>query len=60
MEIERLEAKIKLLNTDLLLMANKIHDKRKSIIPEFEILMNKNLSELGMEKSNIKIVLWHK
>ena len=38
-------------------MANKIHDKRKSIIPEFEILMNKNLSELGMEKSNIKIDL---
>ena len=57
LEIERLEAKIKLLNTDLLLMANKIHDKRKSIIPEFEILMNKNLSELGMEKSNIKIDL---
>ena len=57
LEIERLEAKIKLLNTDLLLMANKIHDKRKSIIPEFEILMNKNLSELGMEKSNIKIEL---
>ena len=57
LEIERLEAKIKLLNTDLLLMANKIHEKRKSIIPEFEILMNKNLSELGMEKSNIKIDL---
>ena len=57
LEIEQLEAKIKLLNTDLLLMANKIHDKRKSIIPEFEILMNKNLSELGMEKSNIKIDL---
>ena len=57
LEIERLEAKIKLLNTDLLLMANKIHDKRKSIIPEFEILMNKNLSELGMEKSDIKIDL---
>ena len=58
LEIERLEAKIKLLTTDLLLMANKIHDKRKSIIPEFEILMNKNLSELGMEKSNIKIDLY--
>ena len=57
MEIEQLEVKVKLLNTDLLLMANKIHDKRKSIIPEFEILMNKNLSELGMEKSNIKIDL---
>ena len=56
-EIEQLEVKVKLLNTDLLLMANKIHDKRKSIIPEFEILMNKNLSELGMEKSNIKIDL---
>ena len=57
LEIEQLEIKVKLLNTDLLLMANKIHDKRKSIIPEFEILMNKNLSELGMEKSNIKIDL---
>ena len=57
LEIEQLEVKLKLLNTDLLLMANKIHDKRKSIIPEFEILMNKNLSELGMEKSNIKIDL---
>ena len=57
LEIEQLEVKVKLLNTDLLLMANKIHDKRKSIIPEFETLMNKNLSELGMEKSNIKIDL---
>lgn len=57
LEIEQLEVKVKLLYTDLLLMANKIHDKRKSIIPEFEILMNKNLSELGMEKSNIKIDL---
>ena len=57
LEIEQLEVKVKLLNTDLLLMANKIHDKRKSIIPEFEILMNKNLSELGMEKSDIKIDL---
>ena len=57
LEIEQLEVKVKLLNTDLLLMANKIHDKRKSVIPEFEILMNKNLSELGMEKSNIKIDL---
>ena len=57
LEIEKLEAKMKLLNTDLLFMANKIHDKRKSIIPEFEILMNKNLSELGMEKSDIKIDL---
>ena len=57
LELEQLEAKMKLLNTDLLFMANKIHDKRKSIIPEFEILMNKNLSELGMEKSDIKIDL---
>ena len=57
LEIEQLEAEMKLLNTDLLFMANKIHDKRKSIIPEFEILMNKNLSELGMEKSDIKIDL---
>ena len=57
LEIEQLEAEIKLLNTDLLFMANKIHDKRKSIIPEFEILMNKNLSELGLEKSDIKIDL---
>ena len=57
LEIQQLEAEIKLLNTDLLFMANKIHDKRKSIIPEFEILMNKNLSELGMEKSDIKIDL---
>ena len=57
LEIEQLEAKMKLLNTDLLFMANKIHDKRKSIIPEFEILMNINLSELGMEKSDIKIDL---
>jgi len=57
LEIEQLETKMKLLNTDLLFMANEIHDKRKSIIPEFEILMNKNLSDLGMEKSDIKIDL---
>ena len=57
-EIERLEIKIKLLTENLLFKANQIHDKRKSVIPEFQILMNKNLSELGMEKSDIKIDLF--
>lgn len=57
-EIEQLEIKIKLLTENLLFKANQIHDKRKSVIPEFQILMNKNLSELGMEKSDIKIDLF--
>ena len=57
-EIEQLEIKMKLLTENLLFKANQIHDKRKSVIPEFQILMNKNLSELGMEKSDIKIDLF--
>jgi len=56
-EIDELEKKLKLLNKNLIFKANQIHDKRKSVISEFQILMNKNLSELGMEKSDIKIHL---
>ena len=56
-EIDELEQKMKLLKKDLIFKANQIHDKRKSVISEFQILMNKNLSELGMEKSDIKIHL---
>ena len=29
--------------------ASKIHQKRESVISDFEKLMNKNLIELGME-----------
>ena len=56
-EIDELEKKLKLLNKNLIFKANQIHDKRNSVISEFQILMNKNLSELGMEKSDIKIHL---
>ena len=56
-EIDELEKKLKLLNKNLIFKANQIHDKRKSVISEFQILMNKNLSELGMDKSDIKIHL---
>ena len=56
-EIDELEKKLKFLNKNLIFKANQIHDKRKSVISEFQILMNKNLSELGMEKSDIKIHL---
>ena len=54
-EIDQLEKNLKLIKTSLLSKANKIHDKRNSVIPEFQVLMNKNLSELGMNKSDIKI-----
>ena len=54
-EIDQLEKNLKLIKTSLLSKANKIHDKRNSVIPEFQVLMNKNLSELGMDKSDIKI-----
>ena len=37
--------------------AVKIHNKRRSVIPDFEKLVNKNLFELSMEKSDIKIDL---
>ena len=37
--------------------ASKIHQKRESVISDFEKLMNKNLIELGMEKSGVKIDL---
>ena len=57
LEIDKLEAEVELIKTNLILKANKIHDKRNSVISEFQILMNKNLSELGMEKSDIKIDL---
>ena len=56
-EIDELEEELELIKTNLISKANKIHDKRNSVIPEFQILMNKNLSELGMEKSDIKIDL---
>lgn len=56
-EIEKLDKEMKTLTSNLLIKANKIHDKRRSVIHEFQILMNKNLSELAMEKSDIKIDL---
>ena len=56
-EILKIEKSINSLKLTLKDDADKIHNKRKSVLPDFEKLMNKNLIELGMENSNIKIEL---
>jgi len=56
-DIIKIEESIRSLMLNLRADAVKIHNKRSSVIPDFEKLMNKNLIELGMEKSNIKIDL---
>ncbi len=56
-DIIKIEESIRILTLNLREDAVKIHNKRKSVIPDFEKLMNKNLIELGMEKSEIKIGL---
>ncbi len=56
-DIIKIEESIKNLMLNLKADAFKIHNKRRSVIPDFEKLMNKNLIELGMEKSDIKIEL---
>ena len=56
-DIIKIEESIRILTMNLRADAVKIHNKRGSVIPDFEKLMNKNLSELGMEKSDIKIDL---
>ena len=53
----KIEESIRSLMLNLRADAVKIHNKRKSVISDFEKLMNKNLIELGMEKSDIKIDL---
>ena len=56
-DIIKIEELIRNLTINLRADAVKIHNKRKSVIPDFEKLMSKNLNELGMGKSNIKIDL---
>ena len=56
-DIIKIEKLIRNLTINLRADAVKIHNKRKSVIPDFEKLMSKNLNELGMRKSNIKIDL---
>ena len=56
-DIIKIEKLIRNLTINLRADAVKIHNKRISVIPDFEKLMSKNLNELGMGKSNIKIDL---
>ena len=56
-DIIKIEESISSLTKNLRDDAVKIHNKRISVIPDFEKLMSKNLNELGMGKSNIKIDL---
>ena len=56
-DIIKIEKSISSLTINLRADAAKIHNKRISVIPDFEKLMSKNLNELGMGKSNIKIDL---
>ena len=56
-DIIKIEESIRNLTINLKTDAVKIHNKRISVIPDFEKLMSKNLNELGMGKSNIKIDL---
>ena len=56
-DIIKIEESISSLTNNLRDDAVKIHNKRISVIPVFEKLMSKNLNELGMGKSNIKIDL---
>ena len=56
-DIIKIEESIRNLTINLRADAVKIHNKRISVIPDFEKLMSKNLNELGMEKSDLKIDL---
>ena len=56
-DVLKIEKSISSLILNLKAEALKIHNKRRSVIHDFEKLMNKNLIELGMEKSNVKIEL---
>ena len=56
-DIIKVEESIRSLMLNLRADAVKIHNRRTSVIPDFEKLMNKNLIELGMDKSEIKIDL---
>ena len=56
-DIIKIEESISSITKNLRADAVKIHNKRISVIPDFEKLMSKNLNELGMGKSNIKIDL---
>ena len=56
-EIKDLKSSKDILLKDLISRANLIHKKRYSVKNDFEKLLNKNLSELGMNNSEIKIDL---
>ena len=56
-EIKDLESSKDILLKDLISKANLIHEKRYSVKNDFEKLLNQNLSELGMNNSEIKIDL---
>ena len=56
-EIKDLKSSKDILLGDLISRANLIHEKRYSVKNDFEKLLNQNLSELGMNNSEIKIDL---
>ena len=56
-EINDLKSSKDILLSDLISRANLIHKKRYSVKNDFEKLLNQNLSELGMNNSEIKIDL---
>ena len=56
-EIKDLKSSKDVLLSDLISRANLIHKKRYSVKNDFEKLLNQNLSELGMNNSEIKIDL---
>ena len=56
-EIKDLKSSKDILLKDLISRANIIHKKRYSVKNDFEKLLNQNLSELGMNNSEIKIDL---
>lgn len=56
-EIKDLKSSKDILLGDLVSRANLIHKKRYSVKNDFEKLLNQNLSELGMNNSEIKIDL---
>ena len=56
-EIKDLKSSKDILLGDLISRANLIHKKRYSVKNDFEKLLNQNLSELGMNNSEIKIDL---
>jgi len=56
-EIKDLKSSKDILLSNLISRANLIHKKRYSVKNDFEKLLNQNLSELGMNNSEIKIDL---